>query len=90
MPSTTGNASGTINITSNASNGAGLLALSGTGTTALHSVTLCWSPSPSLMVGYNVYVSTGSSYMKLTASPVGVAGYTNAGLQTLQTRATTS
>ena len=63
MPPNSGNACGTITITSNASNGAKLIALSGTGTAALHSVTLSWSPSPFWVVGYNVYFGTGSSHV---------------------------
>jgi Abnormal spindle-like microcephaly-assoc'd, ASPM-SPD-2-Hydin len=87
-PAAAGNASGSIRIASNAANGANTIALSGMGVTAIHSVTLSWSPSPSSIGGYNVYVSTisGSSYVKLTANPVGATGYTDAGLQTPQTR----
>jgi hypothetical protein len=65
-----------------------VIALSGTGTSAVHSVSLSWSPSASTVTGYNVYVSTvsGGSYTKLTASPVAAANYTDSGLQTAQMR----
>ena len=80
---------GSISIGSSATAGTKVIALSGTGAAQVaHSVMLSWTPSTSTVVGYNVYVSTvsGSSYSKLTASPVANAGYTDAGLQTTQTR----
>ncbi len=87
-PAVTGNAAGSVTIASNASNGTKVIALSGTGTSAMHSVALSWSPSTSGVVGYNVYVSTvsGGSYTKLTSSPVAATDYTDASLQTAQTR----
>ena len=41
-----------------------------------------------MVVGYNVYVSTvsGSSYVKLTPSPVETTSYTDSGLETAQVR----
>ena len=49
---------------------------------------LSWAPSASTVVGYNVYVSlvSGSGYTKLTSAPVAVMDYTDADLQTAQTR----
>lgn len=87
-PATTGSATGSVTVTSNASNGTKLLALSGTGALAAHSVSLSWSPSTSSVVGYNVYVSivSGSAYSKLTSSPVATVDYTDLGLQMAQTR----
>jgi hypothetical protein len=88
-PAGTGSVSGSISVSSNATNGAIVIALSGTGTAPVsHAVSLSWSPSTSTVVGYNVYVSTvsGSGYQKLTSSPVPVVSYTDAGLQTAQTR----
>jgi hypothetical protein len=87
-PAVTGNAAGSVTVASNASNGTKVIALSGTGTSPMHSVALSWSPSTSGVVGYNVYVSTvsGGSYTKLTSSPVAATGYTDASLQTAQMR----
>jgi len=88
-PASTGAVSGSITVASNATNGAIVITLSGTSTApASHSVDLSWSPSTSTVVGYNVYVSTvsGSGYQKLTSSPVQTVSYTDAGLQTAQTR----
>jgi len=44
-----------------------------------HAVTLTWSPSTSVVVGYNVYRSTqsGGPYSKLNSSPVSVVTYTD-------------
>jgi hypothetical protein len=58
-PTVAGSASGTITITSNATNPSLSIPLRGTGiTTTPHSVTLSWTPSTSLVVGYNCYRST--------------------------------
>jgi hypothetical protein len=87
-PASTGSASGSINIASNASNGADTISLSGTGASAAHSVTLNWTASTSSVTGYNVYVSTtsGGSYSRLTSSPVSNTTYTDSNLDTAQTR----
>jgi hypothetical protein len=88
-PATSGSAAGSVSIGSNATAGAKVIALSGTGASPVaHSVMLSWSPSTSSVVGYNVYVSTvsGTSYSRLTASPLATASYTDAGLQIAQTR----
>lgn len=87
-PASTGNASGSISISNNSSNGTETIALSGTGAPATHSVQLSWSPSTSNVIGYNVYVSNTSdgSYSKLTPSPNAVTSYTDGNLQTAQTR----
>lgn len=87
-PASTGSASGSISIASNASNGTDTISLSGTGASASHSVTLSWTASTSSVTGYNVYVSTtsGGSYSKLTSSPVANTAYTDANLDTAQTR----
>ena len=88
-PAASGAATGSITVTSNASSGPNVIALSGTSTVlATHTVTLSWVASTSTVVGYNVYVSTvsGTSYAKLTSTPVVAEGYTDSGLQTPQTR----
>jgi fibronectin type 3 domain-containing protein len=66
-----------------------MIALSGTAVAPVpHTVALSWSPSTSTVSGYNVYVSTvsGSGYTKLTGSPVPTTNFSDAGLQTAQTR----
>jgi fibronectin type 3 domain-containing protein len=65
---------GTLTISSNSTTGAtSTVSLSGTGTAALHHVTLTWnspSSSPVQVAGYNIYRTTGSStsYVRLNAS----------------------
>jgi hypothetical protein len=87
-PASTGNSSGSISISSNASNGTETIALSGTGAPQTHSVQLSWLPSASNVIGYNVYVSSTSdgTYTKLTSSPVTAVSYNDGSLQSSQTR----
>jgi Abnormal spindle-like microcephaly-assoc'd, ASPM-SPD-2-Hydin len=84
-PAATGSASGTITVTSNASNSPGVIALSGT---SGHSVVLSWVASTSAVVGYNVYAGgvSGGPYSKLTTSPVATTSYTDSSTQSGQTR----
>jgi hypothetical protein len=89
-PAAAGNASGSITVSSNASSGARIVTLVGTGSAAsvTQSVSLSWSGSTSTVTGYNVYVSTisGSGYAKLTTSPVLTTAFVDSGLDTAQTR----
>ena len=88
-PAASGSVTGSITVSSNATAGAKIVSLTGTGSAPMqHSIALSWSPSVSTVVGYNVYVSlvSGSGYAKLTSAPVAVVDYTDAGLQTAQTR----
>jgi len=69
-PQSSGAASASGTFSSNAANASVTQALSGTGTPApQHSVALSWSPSPSSVVGYNVYrgITTGGPYSKITS-----------------------
>src|ERR1700730_15790749 len=75
-PQTSGSASGGISFLSNAANSPTAESFAGTGTQASgpspHSVSLSWSPSPSTVIGYNVYRGTasGGPYpTKLTPTP---------------------
>jgi hypothetical protein len=72
-PQAAGAASGNISFLSNAANSPTSEALTGTGANAvMHSVSLSWTPSPSEVVGYNVYRGTapGGPYpSKLTPTP---------------------
>jgi hypothetical protein len=73
-PQVLGVAPGSISFVSSASNSPTATTLKGSGTqiqTAGHSVTLSWGPSPSPVIGYNVYRGTtsGGPYLtKLTPS----------------------
>lgn len=72
-PQTSGTATGNISFLSNASNSPTGATFTGKGTQAtVHSVSLFWDPSPSQVVGYNVYRGTnsGGPYpLKLNGSP---------------------
>lgn len=73
-PQVSGAAPGSISFVSDASNSPTGETLMGTGTQAqpaVHNVALAWSPSPSAVIGYNVYRGTtsGGPYtLKLTSS----------------------
>lgn len=67
-PQSSGTASGSISLTSNAANTPTVETLTGSGTaTSLHSASLHWNSSPSVVVGYNVYRSatSGGPYTKV-------------------------
>ena len=88
-PRTAGNFTGTVTVTSNASNSPASIRVSGTGvggafsgqgSSTAHLVALNWSASTSLNVtGYNVYRSTtsGGSYSRITTSPTNATRYTD-------------
>jgi hypothetical protein len=70
-PASAATVSGTVTVTSNATNSPISISLSGTGTqTVAHSVSLSWTASTSTVVGYNVYRSTvsGGPYTLITTS----------------------
>jgi len=69
-PAATGGVTGSLTITSNASNSPTKISLSGTGAAASYSTSLSWTASTSSVIGYNVYRGTtsGGPYTKLTAS----------------------
>jgi hypothetical protein len=75
-PQAPGSASGSVSFFSNAANSPTAESFTGMGTQTSgpspHSVFLSWSPSPSSVIGYNVYrgtVSGGPYPTKLTPSP---------------------
>jgi hypothetical protein len=76
-PKASSSASGTLTITSNASNKTLSVPLSGTA--AQHSVALSWSDTGSGIAGYNVYRSTvsGGSYSKVNSAAVVPTKYTD-------------
>jgi hypothetical protein len=76
-PTTSSSASGTLTITSNASNKTLSVPLSGTG--GQHSVALSWSDTGTGIKGYNIYRSTvsGGSYSKINSAVVVPTSYTD-------------
>lgn len=84
-PATPGAATGTVTVTSSATNSPATISLSGTGV-APTSVALSWiaSTSPDI-VGYNEYRGTAlGSYSKLTSSPFAGTAYTDTTVQSGQ------
>ena len=69
-PAASGSVTGSVTITSNASNSPLTISFSGTGVVVTHSATLTWTASTSVVVGYNVYRSSisGGPYTKLNSS----------------------
>jgi hypothetical protein len=79
-PTATGSVSGSITVTSNATNSPTAISLSGTGAApATYSVTLSWTPSSSSYSGFNVYRSTvsGGPYTKIDTSMITSPTYTD-------------
>ena len=86
-PAATGSASGSVTVTSNATNSPITVALTGTGATQAHSVSLSWTASTSSVIGYNVYSSrvSGGPYVKLNPTPMAATAYTDSTVQSGQT-----
>jgi HYDIN/CFA65/VesB family protein/immunoglobulin I-set domain protein len=87
-PSGAGLVSGSVTITSNATNSLAPVALSGTGVQPVsHSVTLAWTASASTVTGYNVYRSSvsGGPYTKLNSTLIAATTYTDTAVQAGQT-----
>ena len=87
-PQISGTASGHISFASNASPSSATETVTGTGASATqHSADLSWSPSPSIVVGYNVYRSTtpGGPYSKINSSLDSSTLYTDSTVQSGQT-----
>jgi hypothetical protein len=81
---------GSIKITSNASNSPTLIQLSGTGVSSeAHSVALIWEASASSgVIGYNIYRAvSGSGFAKLVSAPVSGLKYTDGTVQSGKTYA---
>jgi fibronectin type 3 domain-containing protein len=80
-PQATGAATGTLSVSSNASNSLLQIPLSGGGVSqpAQSSVALNWSPSASAVIGYFVYRGnvTGGPYSKLNSSVDPSSSYTD-------------
>ena len=79
-PATAGALSGTVSITSNATNSPTTIAVAGTGTTAAtHSVTLSWTHSTTTAAGYNVYIASqsGGPYTRANSALITSTTYTD-------------
>ncbi len=82
-PAAVGSASGSVTVTSNATNSPITIALTGTGAAQAHSVDLNWTASTSSVIGYNVYSSrvSGGPYVKLNPTPMSATSYTDKTVQ---------
>lgn len=83
-PAASGLATGSVTVSSNATNSPARISLSGTGVAAAaHSVILSWTAGDSGVVGYHVYSSTasGGQYVRMTSTPVSSSGYTVTSVQ---------
>jgi len=87
-PTTTGNLSGTVTVTSNATNSPLAISLSGSGAAAVsHSVTLNWTPSTSSYGGFNVYRGTlsGGPYNKVNSALISATSFSDTSVSSGQT-----
>jgi hypothetical protein len=87
-PAATGNLSASVTVASNATNSPAIISFLGdgaqTGSPAVsHSASLTWTPSTSVVAGYDVYRSevSGGPYSKLTATLVAGETYTDSTVQ---------
>ena len=83
-PASSGLQTGSVTISSNATNSPVRVSLAGTGVpAAAHSVVLDWSASNSGVAGYHVYSSTvsGGQYVRMTSTPLSSSSYTDASVQ---------
>jgi hypothetical protein len=78
---------GSVTITSNASNSPLTISVSGTGVVVTHSATLSWTASTSVVVGYNAYRSSisGGPYTKLNSAPDASTTFTDSSVVSGQT-----
>jgi Abnormal spindle-like microcephaly-assoc'd, ASPM-SPD-2-Hydin len=87
-PSANGAASGSVSVSSNATNSPAKIGLTGTGVTPIvHSVSLSWSDGDTGVTGYNTYVASvsGGPYLKLTATPTAGTSYVDSSVQSGRT-----
>jgi HYDIN/CFA65/VesB family protein len=87
-PSTGGTASGSVIVSSNATNSPATISLAGTGVTAIaHSVSLSWTDGYTGVTGYNTYVASvsGGPYLKLTSTSIAGTSYVDSSVQSGRT-----
>jgi fibronectin type 3 domain-containing protein len=82
-PSSAGNATGSVVLSSNDTTQPIVIALTGAGTQSAHSVTLNWDASTSDVVGYNVYrgASSDGPWTDLSGSAGAGLSYTDSSVQ---------
>jgi hypothetical protein len=85
-PAASGTVTGSVTITSNASNSPLTISLSGTGIVLTHSATLSWTESATV-AGYNVYrgSTSGGPYTKINPSLDTTTSFTDTAVQAGQT-----
>jgi Abnormal spindle-like microcephaly-assoc'd, ASPM-SPD-2-Hydin/Transmembrane protein 131-like N-terminal len=87
-PTTTGNLSGSVTVTSNATNPPLAISLSGSGAAAVnHSVTLNWTSSTSSYAGFNVYrgAQSGGAYTKVNSALIPATSFIDTDVSSGQT-----
>jgi len=87
-PTTAGSFSGSVTVTSNATNSPLVISLSGSGAAPVnHSVTLGWAPSSSLFAGFNVYRGSlsGGPYTKVNTALISATSFVDASVASGQT-----
>ena len=87
-PTTTGSLSGSVTVTSNATNSPLAISLSGSGAAAVsHSVTLNWTPSTSSYGGFNVYRGSlsGGPYSKVNSALIATTSFFDTSVTSGQT-----
>jgi len=86
-PAATGAASGSITVSSNATNSPSIISLSGNGTSVSHSVVLSWIDTSTTVAGFNTYSSTvsGGPYIRMTGTPMTNPTYTDTTVQSGRT-----
>jgi hypothetical protein len=87
-PSTGGTASGSVIVSSNATNSPATIGLAGTGVTAIaHSVSLSWIDGDAGVTGYNTYVASvsGGPYLRLTSTSIAGTSYVDSSVQSGRT-----
>ena len=87
-PSSSGAASGSVIVSSNATNSPATIGLMGTGVTPIvHSVSLSWTDGDTGVTGYNTYVASvsGGPYLKLTSTPTAGTSYVDSSVQSGRT-----
>jgi hypothetical protein len=87
-PSSSGAASGSVSVSSNATNSPAKIGLTGTGVTPIaHSVSLSWTDGDTGVTGYNTYVASvsGGPYLKLTSTPAAGTSYVDSSVQSGRT-----
>jgi Abnormal spindle-like microcephaly-assoc'd, ASPM-SPD-2-Hydin len=87
-PSATGDATGKITVSSNASNSPASILLSGSGVASgSHSVTLSWTDGAAGIIGYHAYsgMVSGGPFVRMTSTALTIPSYRDANVHSGQT-----